>query len=249
MRQVKRILSTGSVLAIGAFALIPSIGMALSTGFDSTPVSLSARGGIGSFTPASVDPRLAADLQFKALGTHSKFRFTPATEAGSTPRSVTVAVRVNPEGAKAVNIRPQVAITGGGKDAGGSAAPVRITQSAYNLGVAKGWQKFALPKEIRDINAPDIGTIAGRAEPRVTKKPSRFRADVEMDTVQQPGSAARNLTNETGYLVDVGGSYKLTRNLNVTAGVRLRSERDRLTPLTNEQQDSQAVYVGTQFRF
>ena len=41
----------------------------------------------------------------------------------------------------------------------------------------------------------------------------------------------------------------LTRNLNVTAGVRYSQERDRLAPLTDGKQDSQAVYVGTQFRF
>jgi hypothetical protein len=37
--------------------------------------------------------------------------------------------------------------------------------------------------------------------------------------------------------------------MDVTAGVRLRDERDRLAPLTNKQNDSQAVYVGTQIRF
>jgi len=35
----------------------------------------------------------------------------------------------------------------------------------------------------------------------------------------------------------------------VTAGVRYSQERDRLGPLTDGTQDSQAVYLGTQFRF
>jgi len=47
----------------------------------------------------------------------------------------------------------------------------------------------------------------------------------------------------------LGGSYSVTRNLDVTAGVRLKNERDRMAPLTDSRQDSQAVYVGTQFRF
>ena len=46
------------------------------------------------------------------------------------------------------------------------------------------------------------------------------------------------------------GSYSLTRNLDVTAGVRYeRSERERLPRLTDDRRDSQAVYVGTAFRF
>ena len=50
--------------------------------------------------------------------------------------------------------------------------------------------------------------------------------------------------------IDVGGSYSLSRNLDVTAGVRYKSQdRDRLAPLPDAQRDSQAVYVGTAFRF
>jgi hypothetical protein len=47
----------------------------------------------------------------------------------------------------------------------------------------------------------------------------------------------------------VGGAYRVVGNLNVTAGVRLSQESDRLTPLTDGVEDSQAVYVGTQLRF
>ena len=47
-----------SGLMLGAAALVPSIALAFSSGFDSRPVSIDARGGIGSFTPASVDPGL-----------------------------------------------------------------------------------------------------------------------------------------------------------------------------------------------
>ena len=50
-------------------------------------------------------------------------------------------------------------------------------------------------------------------------------------------------------MVDLGGSYRLTRNINVTAGVRVTSDRDRLKPLSESRQDNQAVYVGTQFKF
>jgi hypothetical protein len=50
-------------------------------------------------------------------------------------------------------------------------------------------------------------------------------------------------------VVDLGGSYRLTRNLNVPAGVRSTTDRDRLAPLSDSRKDNQAVYVGTQFKF
>ena len=49
--------------------------------------------------------------------------------------------------------------------------------------------------------------------------------------------------------VDVGGSYRVTEHLDVTAGVRYAEDRERLLPLTDGKQDGQAVYVGTQIRF
>ncbi len=248
MPNMKRTFLTGGALVIGSLVLIPSIGMAVSTNFDSQPVSLNARGSIGSFTPASVDPKLAADLSFDAIGKNKNFRFTPATDTRQKPRAVTVAVRVNSEKAKAVNIRPNAVID---KTPGKAspAVPVRITKTAYSLGVAKGWQKFALPSDVRDIDMPDLGKISSQIKPESTKKKSRFRPKVEMDTAARPGSAPRTYEGEASYLVDVGGKYKLTRNLDVTAGVRLRDERNRIAPLTDDQKDSQAVYVGTQFRF
>src|SRR3546814_13183774 len=59
------------------------------------------------------------------------------------------------------------------------------------------------------------------------------------DRVTAPGEASA---------VDVVSSYRLTKNIDVTAGVRYRSE-DRVEPLTDSRRDSQAVYIGTAFRF
>jgi hypothetical protein len=47
----------------------------------------------------------------------------------------------------------------------------------------------------------------------------------------------------------VAGSYSLTRNLDITAGVRIEQDRDLIPVPDLDQQDSQAVYIGTQFRF
>ena len=41
----------------------------------------------------------------------------------------------------------------------------------------------------------------------------------------------------------------MTRNLAVTAGVRVSQDRNRIAPLTDGVEDDKAVYVGTQFRF
>jgi hypothetical protein len=57
------------------------------------------------------------------------------------------------------------------------------------------------------------------------------------------------IENVRTYSVDVGGSYALTRNLDVTAGMRYRTDRERLARLADDRRDSRAVYVGTAFRF
>ena len=49
--------------------------------------------------------------------------------------------------------------------------------------------------------------------------------------------------------LDVGSSYALSRRIAVTGGVRYNIERDRLTALQDDRRDSQAVYVGTAFKF
>ena len=49
--------------------------------------------------------------------------------------------------------------------------------------------------------------------------------------------------------LDVGGSYSLSRRVALTGGVRYQVERDRLNKLNDERRDSQAVYVGTAFKF
>ena len=64
---------------------------------------------------------------------------------------------------------------------------------------------------------------------------------------RQPGSAG--LGREKGYAVDAGAAYSLTRNIAVTGGVRYKIEQERVSALKDERRDSQAVYVGTAFKF
>ncbi len=244
----------GACAAIGML-VAPTVSNALSDNFNTAPVSLAARGGIGSFTPASVDPRLSAQITKRALGSGMVFRFTPAGTETRPDRAVTVVVRVgdlNPQALSVRNVLPASASTPG-------AAPVRIAPSVFNLGMARGYQSFApatgsaavLPSEIQRLDVPDLRAFGSKfgSNPGATSTPARLAPRVEVDHKERLGRLPRTLESQSDYQVDLGGSYRLSRNLDVTAGVRYSSERDRLRPLTDGKQDSQAVYVGTKFRF
>lgn len=246
-RRLRLAALAGGMVAFGAL-VAPAVGNAFSSGFDSRPVSLAARGGIGSFTPASVDPRLARQVTMRALSHSGLFRFTPADDARGE-RAITVAVRVDGGAARAISVRN--ALAGVPTEAG--AAPVRIAPSVYSLGLARGYNSFAISgadgKPLKSIAMPDLSSFAPGKSTAVAGTPSRFGAAIEMDEKDKAGRAPRTFEGQSDYQVDLGGSYRLTRNLKVTAGVRYSSERDRLAPLTDGTKDSQAVYVGTQFRF
>lgn len=247
-RRLRLTALAGGLVALGAL-VAPAVGNAFSSGFDSRPVSLAARGGIGSFTPASVDPRLARQITVRALSHAGLFRFTPAGDDARRDRAITVAVRVDGDAARAISVRS--ALAGVPTEAG--AAPVRIAPSVYSLGVARGYDSFAINgadgKPLKNIAMPDLSSFTPDNSTATTGKPSRFGAAIEVDDKEKAGRAPRTFENQGDYQVDLGGSYRLTRNLKVTAGVRYSSERDRLAPLADGTQDSQAVYVGTQFRF
>ncbi|MBC7985156.1 MAG: hypothetical protein H7X93_00580, partial [Sphingomonadaceae bacterium] len=70
---------------------------------------------------------------------------------------------------------------------------------------------------------------------------------VSADRPTEP--APRIVGNEERVALDVGGSYSIARNIDITGGLRYQRERDRLQPVEDQRRDSQAVYVGTAFRF
>ena len=246
-RRLRSSLALSLAVGTGLF-LAPTVTSAFSSGFDGGPVSLAARGGIGSFTPASVDERLAAQITVRALKTGKVFRFTPAGSDTRPNRSITVAVRLDSLSARAFSVRS--ALSEASSEPG--ASPVRIAPVAFNLGMARGYASFAAPEapaplgEFQRIDMPDLSKFKAGAP---AGRPSRFVPRIEAEGRDQAGRAPRTLEGQGDYQVDLSGSYRLTRNLNVTAGVRYSPERDRLLPLTDGRQDNQAVYVGTQFRF
>ncbi|MFL0355020.1 hypothetical protein ACI5KX_00960 [Erythrobacter sp. GH1-10] len=233
------------VLAMaGALLLgLPTASLAV-VGFSQNSAS-GASSALDIFTPASVDPELAARVAKKAG--EKGIRFTPA---GSNPvlrdRTVTVAVRIDDETAKAVSVRNAIDAAPG---VGTSLSALQ--PSKFNLGTARGYQSFArpieLPSNVKNLSVPDLSEFAP-AKPRAEDKPSRLQPRIELEDRAIAGRSPNTL-DASESSVDVGGSFRLSKNLDVTAGVRYSQERDRLDPLTDSVQDSQAVYVGTQIRF
>jgi hypothetical protein len=186
----------------------------------------------------------------RALSHGRLFRFTPAGMDARPDHSVTVAVRVpDAHGRLFATHSPQV-------DSGAGFAAVRITPVAYNLGLARGYQSFALPTTsmIHDLprDSSELRTFSLAASGTDQASPAsspRLEPDVTLDERAAPGRAPRTLGTQGDYQVKMGGSYRLVGNLDVTAGLRYASDRDRLRALSDHRQDSQAIYVGTQFRF
>ncbi|MEL7189019.1 MAG: hypothetical protein AAGK17_05655 [Pseudomonadota bacterium] len=231
------------VIAGAALFALPTAGLAVvdASAGDASFVNSS----FDIFTPASVDPEIAA----KFAGLNDAMRFTPAGASQvETERTVTVAVRIDPETANAISVRKAIdSAPGAGK------ALTKLETSRFNLGTARGYQSFArtkieLPDNVRSLSVPDLAEFEP-AGPRAEKKPSRLQPRIELEDEQVAGRSPNTLDSLGSQTVDVGGSFRLSSKVDVTAGVRYSQERERLAPLTSDQQDSQAVYVGTQIRF
>jgi hypothetical protein len=201
------------------------------------------------FTPASVDPKLAKFVTERSTGTARMMRFTPAGVAERGKQSLTVAVRIDEESAQAIQVRSAIATA---QDQMGGASGVRIVSARYNLGMARGYQSFAQPtvlsKNLADAAIPDLSTF--KPAPIAQPDQSRLVSRVALAHDEKPGVTPRTREALGEQSLDVATSYRLTRNLDVSAGVRYSQDRDRIAPATEPvPQDSQAFYVGTQFRF
>jgi hypothetical protein len=228
--------------AVGMLAL-PSAVLAFSTQFEPKPASNAT-----ALRHADEDsaPRLAGPIPMRSLAKGPLYPFTPAGTPNRPDRSVTVAVRVDPITVRGMAAGGQLA-----PPADGGATPMRIAPTAFALGVSRGYRNFAqdlATSEARKIDMPDLGkfTLAPSA---TGSGDSRLSPRIVIDEKQAAGRAPRTFAGDSDDQVDLGGSYRLTRNINVTAGVRYTQDRERLRPLTDGKQDNQAVYLGTQFRF
>lgn len=244
-----RAAATPAMLIAGAVGLLalPSAVLAFSSRFDSVPLGQSVAETPGTFKPGSVDPRLARAIASQQPGEGGLFRFTPAGSASRPDRSVTVAVRVDPETARAITVRGT--IRGMVAPSAQGIAAVQIAPTAYNLSLARVAKApvLGLGADVRQIDMPDLAAYRPSSGPAGT--PSRFTPRLSLDEREKTGRSPRTFETAGEQVVDFGGSYRLTRNLDVTAGVRYKQDRDRLAPLPDGTKETQAVYVGTQFRF
>jgi hypothetical protein len=227
-----------AIFAGCTLALSPAVGRVESVLANRpTSVSLASLGSIGSFTPVTSDARLAQRYASAVTTARTQgLRFTPSVGSMSGRRSITIVVRA-----------PDLGLIAGAR----TPSSIGLGPVAYNLGSARGLSRFAT--EISGLRADAIPMVtpAALTPPRNFKLEERKRlsTNVEFESFAQTGAAPQTLAGEKGYAVDLGSSYKLTHNLDVTAGVRYRGRQNRLGALTDEAQDSQAVYLGTTFKF
>lgn len=232
-----RALIGGSVVAFAAMALAVAPALGASEIDRSMPKRASGVSrSLGGFTPSSADPRLAAAFARSGLG-NSDFRFTPS-ENRQGNRPVTVAVRAR---------STQTADSG---NAAVAAPTVGLVPVAYNLGVSVGWKRFAVTGDVAKVDLAGQPGSREAADIGVSYSLPRFTGRVKAGADRAlPGSTPQLVEGAESYSLDVGGSYSLTRNLDLTAGLRYKSERERLARFNDDRRDSQAVYVGTAFRF
>ncbi|WP_076068969.1 porin [Sphingomonas montana] len=231
---------------LGALAFVTSVATPVSADAavprkrvsGASGISLPSASGIGSFTPASADPRRAALARMSGLNS-SGFRFTPSAAPGSR-RAVTVAVR-----ARAANARIEAQRAG----IITNVANLSLAPSAYSLGVSVGWKKFALSGDFArtegnilpiDNEAIDLGvSFANR----------KWSTKLQLGADRAIGGRPSLLGADQTYSVDLGGAYALTRNLDLAGGLRYKTQRERIDAIADQRRDSQAVYIGTAFRF
>ena len=192
---------------------------------------------VATFTPANADPRLAAAFagRSRSLG---DLKFTPAAAKGR-PSQVRVAIR-----ARADTGRPRTP-----EAALASAALSPLTPASYNLGVAVGWRRFAVAGDVAKSKEA-ISVLGGRESAALGVSYSvnpRLTGRVAVGAERGDGRALTPLRRTDNYSLDVGGAYSLTSKIAVTGGVRYRVDRE--PTVKDARRDSQAVYVGTAFKF
>jgi len=237
------------ITGVAAVALSASFVMAHDFHYDRKlalkhVVARDERTDLGTFTPAAADPRLAAALAHTGAMSMG-FRFTPSTSTINIGHSITVAVRARSTVVRTAGPAHALAMAQADHDS----AAVESLPVAYNLGAAVGWKKFALTSDYRKT---DLGLIQGGREGAgvgVSYSGRKWSSRVSVSTEHALSTTPKALGLTNDVAVDVGGAYRLTHNLDLTAGVRYKRERDHFQDVIDNKRDSQAVYVGTQFKF
>jgi hypothetical protein len=229
-----------AALAAGGLMLTPAFA-ATSSKKRPAAVSLSFDP-ISSFTPANGDPKLAAAFAGKSLAL-TDFKFTPAPAKGR-PSQVRVAIRARtlaPQAETRLASAPSVPTT----------AVNALSPTSYNLGVAVGWKRFAISGDVSKSEATNKA-LGGRETAIVGVSYSlnnHLTTRVAVGADRSEGHPLAALRKGDNVSLDAGASYDISRHIALTGGVRYNIERDRMAALQDVRRDSQAVYVGTAFKF
>jgi hypothetical protein len=227
-----------AMFAVAGISLSPALATSASLAKKRPPAVALSFDPISSFTPANGDPRLAKAFANRPLGLND-LTFTPAASKGR-PSQLRVAIR-----ARAATPAPTSNAV-----ASAPVALTAVTATTYNLGVALGWRRFAVSGDVAKSN--DNQRVLGGRETAVigvSYSMPRFTGRVAVGADKPDGRAVAALRQPEAYSLDVGGSYSLSRHIDLTGGVRYQAEREQMTPLKDDRRDSQAVYVGTAFKF
>lgn len=227
--------------AVAAAGLVLSPAFAMSAPKKRAPAVSLSFDPVSSFTPANADPKLAAALAGKDQLSLSDFKFTPAPAKGR-PSQVRVAIRARVIAPAQTQVA-QAALP--------TAAVNALTPTGYNLGVAVGWRRFAVAGDVAKVKSADPA-LGGRESAVLGVSYSlsnRLSTGVAVRADRATGNPAPALRQGDNVSVDVGSSYSLSRHIALTGGVRYNIERDRLPAFQDNRRDSQAVYVGTAFKF
>ena len=224
-----------AAVSAAGLLLAPAIATAAAGKRKSPAITLSLDP-LSTFTPAAADPKLAASVGRRSLSL-TDFKFTPAP-AKDRPSQVRVAIRARAATPTRV------------ADAVPTKSVNALTPASFNLGVAVGWRQFAVAADVGKTTAENPA-LGGResATVGVSYSIKRFTGRVAVGANRDDGRALTALAESDNYSVDLGGAYNITRNIAVTGGVRYSIESERLSALKDQRRDSQAVYVGTAFKF
>ena len=229
---------TKLVAAAAAAGLVLSPAFATTAAKKRPPAVALSFDPVSSFTPANADPKLAAALSGKSLPL-TDFKFTPAA-AKNRPSQVRVAIRAR-------TIAPSGVTPGFGGD--------QRDQPAGPDGLQPRRRRWLEAFRGRRRRRPGQERRRGYRWPRGRDPRCQLLAQQQAEHASRCrrradiGNPLPALRRSDNVSLDAGASYSLSRRIALTGGVRYNIERERLSALQDQRHDSQAVYVGTAFKF
>lgn len=217
---------------VAAGMVVPAFGAPEAVARVTRETTVRSVGDFSGFTPALADRRLAAMVGKPGVGARD-YQFTPA-EARRPVAAVSASFTVR--------AKPVAAVV----PEAGPGASVNVAPIAYNLGVSVGWKKFGVTSDgartepvIGTRSTFDLATTTSANRPNITVRP----------IAEQPVGAVPPGEERARPIFDSTNAFRLTRNVDLTAGTRAKTENFRLDRLNDDRRDNQAVYVGTALRF